>query len=167
MGCCGWTGCPRNRILSHIPQDTARAWFRGVGSHSPDFGAFRGLFEPFVGRIVELKGTRGLFRMVMSSGTRGVATVSVRLGVSPEFGGYLQRKMTVFGPTLCRFGSPIWRARPRPPPISFWLKTWIWQGHHLYIYINIYIHTYIYIYIYRYIYIHITKPLYICIYMGV
>ena len=26
---------------------------------------------------------------------------------------------------------PTWRPRPGPPPVSFWLKTWIWQGHHL------------------------------------
>ena len=26
---------------------------------------------------------------------------------------------------------PTWRPRPGAPPVSFWLKTWIWQGHHL------------------------------------
>ena len=26
---------------------------------------------------------------------------------------------------------PTWRHRPGPPPVSLWLKTWIWQGHHL------------------------------------
>ena len=26
---------------------------------------------------------------------------------------------------------PTWRPRPGPPAVSFWLKTWIWQGHHL------------------------------------
>ena len=26
---------------------------------------------------------------------------------------------------------PTWRHRPGPPPLSFRLKTWIWQGHHL------------------------------------
>ena len=26
---------------------------------------------------------------------------------------------------------PTWRPRPGPPPVSFWLKPWIWQGHHL------------------------------------
>ena len=24
-----------------------------------------------------------------------------------------------------------WRHRPGPPPVNFWLKTWIWQGHYL------------------------------------
>ena len=25
---CGWTRCPRNSVLSHVAQNTARAWFR-------------------------------------------------------------------------------------------------------------------------------------------
>ena len=44
VGGCGWTRCPRNSVLSHVAQDTARAWFRGVGAHCADFGAFRRLF---------------------------------------------------------------------------------------------------------------------------
>ena len=64
VGGCGWTRCPRNQILSHVAQDTARAWFRGVGAHCAQFGAFWRLFGPFLGHIVELKGTRGLFGTV-------------------------------------------------------------------------------------------------------
>ena len=26
---------------------------------------------------------------------------------------------------------PTWRPRTGPPPVSFWLKTWIWEGQHL------------------------------------
>ena len=40
VGGCGWTRCSRNSVLSHIAQDTARAWFRGAGAHCADFGAF-------------------------------------------------------------------------------------------------------------------------------
>ena len=114
VGGWGWTRCPRNRILSHVPQDTVRAWFRGVGAYCADFGAFCRLFGPFLGHIVELKGTRGLFDTAKSSRTCSVATVSLRLGVSPGFGGYFGRKMAVFGPKLRRFG----RAPPdlAPPP---------------------------------------------------
>ena len=114
VGGCGWTRCPRNLVLSHIAQDTAGAWFRGVGAHCADFGAFWRLFGPFLGHVVELKGTRGLFDTVKSSRTWTVATVSLRLGVSPGFGGYFRRKMAVFGPKLRRFG----RAPPdvAPPP---------------------------------------------------
>ena len=110
----GWTRCTRNRILSHVAQDTARAWFRGVGAHCADFGAFCRLFGPFVGHIVELKGSIGLFDTVKSSRTWAVATVSLRLGVLPGFGGYFGRKKAVFGPKLRRFG----RAPPdlAPPP---------------------------------------------------
>ena len=69
VGGCGWTRCPRNRILSHVAQNTARAWFRGVGARCADFGAFWRLFGPFLGHIVELKGTRGLFDTVKSDCT--------------------------------------------------------------------------------------------------
>ena len=130
---CGWTRCPRNLVLSHVAQDTARAWFRGVGAHCADFGAFGRLFGPFLGHIVELKGTRGLFDRVKSSRTCSVATVSLCMGVSPGFGGYFRRRMAVLAQNCANLGGdlPTWRPRPGPPPVSFWLKSWIWQGHHL------------------------------------
>ena len=86
----------------------------GVGAHCADFGAFWRLFGPFLGHIVELSGTRGLFDTAKSVRTWAVATVSLRLGISPEFWGYFGRKMAVFGPKLRRFG----RAPPdlAPPP---------------------------------------------------
>ena len=64
VGGCGWTKCPGNSDLSHVAQDTARAWFRGVGAHGADFGAFWRLFGTFLGHVVQLKGTRGLFDTV-------------------------------------------------------------------------------------------------------
>ena len=87
VGGCGWIRCPRNSFLSHVAQDTARSWFRGAGAHGADFGAFWRLFGPFLGHIVELKGTRGLFDTVKSSRAWSVATVSLRLGVSCGFWG--------------------------------------------------------------------------------
>ena len=130
VGGCGWTRCPRNWDLSHVAQDTARAWFQVVGAHSADFGAFWRPFGPFLGHIVELEDTRGLLEAAKSSRTWGVATVSLCLGVSPVFGGSFGRKMAVFGPKL-RGHLTTWRHRPGPPPVSFWLKTWIWQGNQL------------------------------------
>ena len=59
VGGCGWTRCPRNSLLSHVAQDTARSWFRGAGAHCAVFGAFWRLFGPFLGHIVELEGTEG------------------------------------------------------------------------------------------------------------
>ena len=112
MGGCGWTRCPRNSDLTHVAQHTARAWFWGVGAHCAAFGAFWRLFGPFLGHIVQLKGTRGLFDTVKSSCTWGVASVSLRLGVLPGFGDYFGRKMGVFGPKLRRFG----RAPPDLTP---------------------------------------------------
>ena len=104
VGGCGWTRCPRNRMLSHVAQDTARAWFRGVGAHCAVFGAFWRLFGPFLGHIVELKGSIGLFDTVKSSRTCSVTTVSLHLGVLPGFGGHFGRKKAVFGPKLRGFG---------------------------------------------------------------
>ena len=115
VGGCGWTGCPRNSVLSHVGQDTARAWFRGVGAHCADFGAFWRLFGPFLRHIVALKGTRGLFGTAKTSRTCTVATVSLCMGVSPGFGGYFGRKMAVFGLKLRRFGRgpPNLASTPR------------------------------------------------------
>ena len=114
VGGCGWTWCLRNSILSHVAQDTARAWFGGVGAHRGDFGAFWRLFGPFLGHIVELKGTRGLFDTVKSSRTSSVATVSLRLGPLPGFGCYFGSKMAVFGPKLRRFGRAPPNLAPTP-----------------------------------------------------
>ena len=113
-GVAGGLGALGIRTLSHIAQDTARSWFRGVGAHCADFGAFWRLFGPFLGHIVELKGTRGLFDTVTSSRTCSVTTVSLRLGVSPGFGGYFGRKMAVFGPKLRRFGRAPPNLAPTP-----------------------------------------------------
>ena len=130
VGGCRWTRCPRNSDWSHVAQDTARSWFRGVGAHCADFGAFWRLFGPFLGHIVQLKGTRGLFDTAKSSRTCSVDTVSVSLGVLPGFGGY-------FAPFLAQnygdLGGHLltWRSRPGPPLVSFRLKTWIWQRHQL------------------------------------
>ena len=54
LGGCGWTRCPLNRILSHVAEDPARAWFWGVGAHCANFGAFWRFFGPYLGHIVEL-----------------------------------------------------------------------------------------------------------------
>ena len=63
---------------------------------------------------MELEGTRGLFDTVKSSGTWGVATVSLRLGISPGFEGHFGRQMAVFGPKLRRFGRTPPDLAPSP-----------------------------------------------------
>ena len=134
VGGCGWTRCPLNRILSHVAEDPARAWFWGVGAHCANFGAFWRFFGPYLGHIVELKRTRGLFDTVKSSRTCTPATVSLRLGVLPGFWGLFWAKIGCFlAQNRANLGGhlPTWHPRPGPPPVSSWLKTWIWQGHHL------------------------------------
>ena len=78
-------------------------------------GAFWRLFGPFLGRIVEMNGTRGLFDTVKSSRTCSVATVSLCLGVLPRVGGYFGRKMAVSGPKLRRFGGATSRLGASAP----------------------------------------------------
>ena len=77
------------------------------------FGAFLGLFSE-----MSLMGTRGVFDMGKSRRTWSLATVSLRLGVLPGFGGYFGRKMAVFGPKLCHVG----RAPPDLAPLP-WAAT--------------------------------------------
>ena len=49
VGDCGWSRCPRNRILSHVAKDMAYSWFVDVGSQSTQnlelLGAFLGRFR--------------------------------------------------------------------------------------------------------------------------
>ena len=95
VGGCGWTRCPQNSDLSHVAQDTARSWFRGVGAHSAVLGAFWRLFGPFLGHIVELGGNKELFVIVKSSRTWSVASVCLHLAVSTGFrGGFGPKKGT-------------------------------------------------------------------------
>ena len=73
---------------------------------------------------------------VTSKGRRTwrVGTVSLRLSVLNGFRGRLRAKKMLFWGTKCAvLGGhlPAWRPRPRAPPVSFWLKARIWQGHHL------------------------------------
>ena len=114
VGGCGWTRCPRNSDLSHVAEDTARSWFRGVGAHCADFGAFWRLFGPFLGHIVELGGNKELLVTVKSSRTWSVASVCLHLAVSTGFRGGFGPKKAVLGHKMRRFG----RAPPdlAPPP---------------------------------------------------
>ena len=43
-GGCGWTRCPRNLVLSHIGQDTARFWFRACLTQTVHIQAIFGHF---------------------------------------------------------------------------------------------------------------------------
>ena len=124
VGGCGWTRCPRNSGLSHVAQDTARSWFRGVGAHGADFGAFWRLFGPFLGHIVELKGTRGLFDTVRSSRTCSVGTVLRCLAILTGFRGCFGPKRAVLGHKMRSFGRapPDLAPPPRGATGEFWAQ---------------------------------------------
>ena len=51
VGGCGWSRCPRNRILSHVAKDMAYSWFVAVGIWS-----FRGPFWAFSGTYHGVRG---------------------------------------------------------------------------------------------------------------
>ena len=61
------------------------------------------------------------------------STVSLRPTFSPDFGAALGEKWLLLAENCAVLGGhlPTWCHCPGPPPVSFWLKTWIWQGHHL------------------------------------
>ena len=102
MGGCGWSRCPRNRILSHVAKDMASSWFAAVGSQSAQnlelLGAFLGLF-------LDISWSQ---RATKSSLTQG----------------FFGPKMAVFGPKLqfLKLRSATCKSRSRPPPSSFLLK---------------------------------------------
>ena len=114
VGGCGWTRCRRNWVLSHVTQDTARSWFRGVGAYCAAFGVSWRLFGPFRGHIVELGGKKELLLTVKSSRTCSVATVCLRLAMSMGFRGGFGPKEAVLGHKMRSSG----RAPPdlAPPP---------------------------------------------------
>ena len=51
----------------------------------------------------------------------------------PGLGAFLGEKWLFLAKNCAVLGGhlPTWRHRPGPPPVNFWLNTWIWQGHHL------------------------------------
>ena len=119
MGGCGWTRCPRNRILSHVAEDMAYSWFVAVSIWS-----FCGLFGLFPRHIMELEGRKELVDTGKSSRTCSVPTVCLRLAVLNVLQGFFGPKMTVFGPKLqfLKLRSATCGSRSRPPPLSFLLK---------------------------------------------
>ena len=130
VGGCGWTGCPRNLVLSHVAQDTARSWFRACLTQTTHIHA---VFGPFLGHIMQLEGRKGLLVTGQSRRTWTIAAICLRLAVLTGFWGRFGPKRLFWGTNCTVLGGhlPSWRPRPGAPPVSFWLKTWIWQGHHL------------------------------------
>ena len=131
MGRCGWARCPQNSVLSHAAQDMARAWFRGVGAHCTDFGAFWRHFGQFLGHIGQLKATRGLPDKVKSSRTCNVATVSLGWAFLDGYRGRFGRKKKgPFGAENAQVWEGTSRALRRPivPPIVFSKRNHVLHG---------------------------------------
>ena len=114
VGGCGWTRCPRNRILSHVAQDTVLCLVSGCQCTLRRFGGF---LAPFWAVSRTYRGVRGHQRSLGHEKVKPHVGCGSRL---PLFGcfeplpGLFWAKMAVFGPKLRRFG----RAPPdlAPPP---------------------------------------------------
>ena len=96
-------------------------------------GPFLDIFGPFLGHIMDLEGNKGLFVTRKSRRIWCVATVSLRWSGFNGLRAVLGEKRLFWGTNCAVLGGhlPTWRPRPGAPPVIFWLKTWIWQGHHL------------------------------------
>ena len=94
---------------------------------------FLAIFGPFVGQIVGLEGKKTLFVTGHTRRMWSVGTVPLRLAVLSGSRGRFAPKKVVLGHKMRSFGRAP--ADLLPPPRGatgdFWLKTWIWQGHHL------------------------------------
>ena len=120
MGGCGWSRCPRNRILSHVAKDMAYSWFVAVGIWSfwGPFGAISGTYH----------GVRGPQRARWHGEVKPHVKGTHRF---PSFGRFecvpglfFGPKMAVFGPKLqfLKLRSATCESRSRSPPSSVWLK---------------------------------------------
>ena len=114
VGGCGWTRCPRNLVLSHVAQDTARAWFRGVGAHCADFGALWRLLGPFLGHNVDFECRKAVLDTRKSSYTWATAIVSLLMGVLPGFGAILGEEWLFWAQNCADLGGHLPARRPRP-----------------------------------------------------
>ena len=94
---------------------------------------FWAIFSDISWSVQELNGTRGLFDTAKSSRMWVVAAVSLQWEFCPGLGAILGEKWLFLAQNCADLGGhlPTWRHRPGPPLVSFQLKTWIWQGHHL------------------------------------
>ena len=98
--------------------------------------SFWGFLAPFWAVSRTYRGVRGHQRSLGHENVKPHVECSSRL---PSFGcfepllGLFWAKNGCFWPKTAQIWegtSQLWH-RPGPPPVSFWLKTWIWQGHHL------------------------------------
>ena len=106
VGGCGWSRCPRNRILSHVAKDMPI-----LGLWVSAFGASWGLFGPSPGHIMELEGRKDLHDTGKSSRTWSAPTVSFGLAVLNVFQGFFGPKMAALGPKTAVFETEVRHLR--------------------------------------------------------
>ena len=99
--------------------------------------SFWGFLAPFWAVSRTYRGVRGYQRSLGHEKVKPHMECSSRLPsfgcFEPLLGLFWAKKWLFLAQNCADLGGhlPTWRPRPGPPPVSFWLKTWIWQGHHL------------------------------------
>ena len=114
VGGCGWARCPRNSVLSHIAQDTARSWFWAYLTQTTHIQAIWAIVRPFLGNVVERECQKGLFVTGQPGRTCSIPTVCICLADLSGFRGRFERKMAFFGPKPRRFGRAPPNLAPTP-----------------------------------------------------
>ena len=132
-GGCGRTRCPRNSVLSHGAQDTAHCWFRACLTRIVHIQA---ILRQFWAVSRTYRGARGQERALGHSAIEAHVECRKRLpwlAVLTEYWVVLGQKRLFWSTKCAVLGGHLPTRRPCPgaPSVSFWLKTWIWQGHHL------------------------------------
>ena len=127
---CRWTRCPRNLDLSHVAQDTARSRFWGLLTQSTPNLA---LFSHFWAISWTCCGIKGRQRALSHGAIKAHLGCCQRFPPCVPFDWVLGQKKLFWGTKCAVVGEHLPTCRPHhvTPPPSFWLKNWIWQGHHL------------------------------------
>ena len=134
VGGCGCTRCPRNSVLSHVAQDAARSWFWACLTQIVHIQAILSHFWAVSWTYRGVSGQqRALCHRAIKAHVKCLQPFPFVWPFGVGFGAVLGQKRMFWGTKCAGLGGdlPTWRPRPRAPPVSSWLKTWIWQGHHL------------------------------------
>ena len=123
VGGCGWTRCPRNRVLDHVAKDMARSWFVAVGSQSTQN---LGLLGSFWAVSRTYGGFRGPQRARWHRKVKSHVECTHRFPLFGRFEwvlGLFWSKNGCFGPKLqfLKPRSATCDSCSRPPSLSFWL----------------------------------------------
>ena len=103
VGGCGWNRCPRNSVLSHVAQDTARSWFRACWTQTVHIQAIFGHFWAVSRTYRGARGQQQVLCQGRSRRTWSVRMVCLRLAVLSGFRSGFCPKKGCFGAENAQF----------------------------------------------------------------